>query len=401
MHTDLGHIRLLLVATDSASAQQTIRDLLLLDPHVEATLCTDTATVLDRVDREHFDAVAADIALPQEGALAVFTGLQELYPTVLRLVFADDPKQERFARAAFLAHQILPRPCDAGTLYDVLTDAIAIPGRMRDPMVSAAVAKISALPQAPGMKAELLGLLADDDIDLDTFEDALNRNPPLVAKIMQVANSAYYGSRTTVTSIGEGVSLLGLDTVRGIVTAARLFDMMPEQVQGKFPVAELWNHSIATSLMVRKVAREAKAPPAVGRAAFLAALLHDVGKFVFFLAHGEVYNAHLRRRGPGLAPLWQEELRLFGQHHGAAGARLLELWGLPRAITEAVELHHTPHRTRDEQITPLTLVHLANALVHAESTAAPQECDLDAAYLQRLLLPGEPKLWKEIFESAA
>lgn len=399
MKSELGHIRLLLVAADTPSVHQLVHELFELDPHVEASACHDPSAVLDRVTHEHFDVVVADLQLAHEGALAVFTALQETHPTVLRMVLADDPKQDRFARAAFLAHQILPRPCDPGTLYDVVTDSLALPRRLRDPMISAAIARVAALPQAPGMRAELLGLLAEEDVDLDTFEEALNRNPPLVAKIMQIANSAYFGSRCSVASIGEGVSLLGLDTVRGIVAASRLFDMMPEQLHGRFPVAEMWNHSIATAVMARRVAREAKAPPAVNRAAFLAALLHDVGKFVFFLAHGEVYGAHLRRREFGQPPLWQEELRLFGQHHGSAGARLLETWGLPRVITEAVELHHTPHRTREEQVTPLTLVHLANALVHAETATMPSEAELDSAYLQRLLLPGEPKQWKEIFDA--
>jgi len=77
------------------------------------------------------------------------------------------------------------------------------------------------------------------------------------------------------------------------------------------------------------------------------------------------------------------------------------LWGLPPTIVEAVALHHTPHRTRDAAATPLTLVHIANALVHGDSPNGVREAQLDFNYLQRLLLPGKLEAWRNAIESSA
>jgi putative nucleotidyltransferase with HDIG domain len=401
MKQTAGHLRLLLVAAKSETVQGLARDLFLLDEHVETAIRHDPASALELLETEPYDAVAADLLLPDDGAAALLTNLHARFPRLVRLIIADDPTHAVFANAAHLAHCLLPRPCDAGTLYETLLDSVASVRRVRDPALSAAVAGILALPEAPLMRRELLSLLADDEIDIERLEEGLTRNPAIVAKIMQVANSAYFGMRGSVTAVGEAVSLLGLDTVRGIITAARLFDTLPTRAASGFPLQELWQHSVASAVMVRRVAWHVRASAAVNRAAFTAALLHDVGKLVMLLAHGEPYATLVRRRDPAARPLWLEEERVFAHHHGNAGALLLELWGLPSTIVEAVALHHTPHRTCDGNATPLTLVHIANALVHGESTTALREAHLDQNYLQRLLLPGQLDAWRTAIGSSA
>lgn len=394
MNVATGHLRLLLVAPESESVQGLARDLFLLDEHIETTIRHQAGAALELICVQNFDAVAIDLNLPGDSAATLLSGLQSRFPRIIRLVIADNPGDAIFAQAAHLAHCLLPRPCDSGTLFEALLDTAATTHRMRDPALSAAVAGILSLPESPAMRRELLGLLADDEISLEQLQDAVERNPAIVAKLMQIANSAYYGARGTVTSVGEAVSMLGLDTVRGIVTAAHLFEALPSRSTKELPVTELWNHCVSTAVMVRRIAWHVRASASVNRAAFTAALLHDVGKVVMSMAHGEDYAALRRRPETPQRPLWQEEERLFGHHHGTAGALLLELWGLPGVVVEAVALHHTPHRTREGTTTPLTLVHIANALVHGDTPGASAEAHLDFNYMQRLLLPGKLDLWQ-------
>ena len=183
-------------------------------------------------------------------------------------------------------------------------------------------------------------------------------------------------------------------TVRGIVTSAHLFDSMPTRGMPDFPINDLWTHCVGVAVMVRRVAWHVRASVNVNRAAFAAALLHDVGKVVMAIAHGEAYAALRRQHDTLQRPLWQEEERLFGHHHGTAGALLMELWGLPSALVEAVALHHTPHRTRESAVSPLVLVHIANALVHGDNPSQLVEARIDSSYLQRLLLPAKLDLWQ-------
>ncbi len=391
MNVASGHLRLLLVAAMSDSVSGLARDLFLLDEHIETTLRSDAPGALALLDAENFDAIAVDFRLPGDVPGLLGT-IANRHPSLIRLVIADNPGDPLFAHAAHLAHCLLPRPCDAGAIHEVLHETIATTRRMRDPALSTAVAGILALPESPAMRRELLSLLADDEASVEHIEEAVEKNPAIAAKLLQISNSAYYGSRGSVASIGEAVSMLGLDTVRGIVTSAHLFEAMPAAALKEVPVAEIWNHSVSSAVMVRRIAWHVRAGVNVNRAAFTAALLHDVGKLVMALAHGEAYS-ELRRRPP-TRPLWQDEERAFGHHHGTAGALLLELWGLPSVVVESVALHHTPHRARENTISPLTLVHLANALVHSENVGQLAEARLDSGYLQRLLLPSKLDLWQ-------
>lgn len=394
MNVAAGHLRLLLVAPESETVQGLARDLFLLDEHIETTIRHQAGAALELLNVQNFDAVALDLRLPGDSASTLLSGLQSRFPRIIRLVIADNPGDTIFAHAAHLAHCLLPRPCDAGTLYEALLDTAATTHRMRDPALSAAVAGILALPESPAMRRELLGLLADDEVSIEQLEEAVERNPAIVAKLLQIANSAYYGSRGSVTAVGEAVSMLGFDTVRGIVTSAHLFEALPGRSHQELPVHDLWTHCVSTAVMVRRIAWHVRASANINRAAFTAALLHDVGKVVMSLAHGEAYAALRRHPDTPVRPLWQEEERLFGHHHGTAGALLLELWGLPSTVVEAVALHHTPHRTCDGMTTPLTLVHIANALVHGDAPGGSAEAQLDFNYLQRLLLPGKLDLWQ-------
>lgn len=393
MNAVAGHLRLLLVAAESESIRGLARDLFLLDEHIETSYRGDASSALALLEAENVDAVAVDLRMPGDVA-AFLTSLANRFPRLIRLVIADNPGDLIFAHAAHLAHCLLPRPCDAGTLFESIVDTVATNRRMRDPVLSAAVAGILALPESPAMRRELLGLLADDETTVEQLEEAVEKNPAISAKLLQIANSAYYGSRGSVTSIGEAVSMLGLDTVRGIVTSAHLFDAMPSTSLTDFPLTELWNHCVGTAVMVRRIAWHVRANTVVNRAAFAAALLHDVGKVVMAIAHGDAYTALRHHPESPARPLWQEEERCFGHHHGTAGALLLELWGLPSVVVEAVGLHHTPHRTRENALSPLALVHIANALVHSENAAQLCEAKLDTGYLQRLLLPAKLDLWQ-------
>ncbi len=394
MNVVAGHLRLLLVAPESETIHGLARDLFLIDESIETAYRCDPSSAIALLEAENYDAIAVDLRLPADVS-ALLTAIGNRFPRLIRLVLADNPTDVSFAEAAHLAHCLLPRPCDAGTLYEALVDTVSTTRRMRDPALCAAVAGILALPESPAMRRELLGLLSDDEISVNQIEEAVQKNPALSAKLLQLANSAYYGARGSVAGTGEAISMLGLDTVRGIVTASHLFEAIPVTGLRDIPVSEFWNHCVTSAVMVRRIAWHVRAGTSVNRAAFTAALLHDVGKIVMALAHGEAY-AELRRRHPDspARPLWQEEELTFGHHHGTAGALLLELWGLPHLVVEAVSLHHTPHRTAENALSPLALVHIANALVHSENPAQLCEAKLDSAFLQRLLLPSKLDLWQ-------
>ena len=96
-------------------------------------------------------------------------------------------------------------------------------------------------------------------------------------------------------------------------------------------------------------------------------------------------------------PLWRVERDLFGASHAEIGAALLNLWGLPAEILEAIALHHNPVRLLHSDFCALTAVHAADVLAHEthpqeQPLAAPI---LDADYLGALGLAAQAEQWRK------
>jgi hypothetical protein len=70
--------------------------------------------------------------------------------------------------------------------------------------------------------------------------------------------------------------------------------------------------------------------------------------------------------------LLEEEVRYFGRDHASMGCRLLEGWGMPSTLVQAVAHHHDPLRAADPM--PPGVIHLADSVVHAMGLGSSGEC---------------------------
>ena len=134
-------------------------------------------------------------------------------------------------------------------------------------------------------------------------------------------------------------------------------------------------------------------------AAFMAGLLHDIGKLLTAAYLPDSFTAvanHMQTHGVDMA---EAEAALIGTNHGAIGAYLLGLWGLPRPIVEAAAFHHTPADAPGGQFNPAVIVHVADVFAIA-GTQGLQNADaiqgLDLNYLGDAgVLPNMPR-WQRI-----
>ncbi|MEW8396745.1 MAG: HDOD domain-containing protein, partial [Candidatus Thiodiazotropha sp.] len=96
----------------------------------------------------------------------------------------------------------------------------------------------------------------------------------------------------------------------------------------------------------------------------------------------------------------QAEKEVFGTTHGAVGAYLLGLWGIPQSIVEAVALHAQPGLQGERALSVLTVVHAANALVHAMDDDASLEKLIDHEYIDQLKLAERMEVWRDLAGAA-
>src|SRR5438105_388939 len=165
----------------------------------------------------------------------------------------------------------------------------------------------------------------------------------------------------------------------------------------QFSYDRLWKHSMMTAIFARKIIEGQTGDKTVQEEAFAAALLHDLGKVMMAFNLGDRYGNALALARDKQIPLCEAEREVMEASHADIGAYLLGLWGLPINIVEAVALHHAPRANALESFSPLTAVHVANALQHEldPENEGLVRSSLDEDYLEALDLTEQLPGWRK------
>jgi HD-like signal output (HDOD) protein len=193
------------------------------------------------------------------------------------------------------------------------------------------VAELEALPANPGSAMRILQLAGDANSSATDLGAAVGSDPSLTARIMKVANSAYYGLSGRVSSATFAVTVLGFDTVRAIAAAAAAG--VGEDV-GTLP-EHFWSHSALAAVACSLVAPRASVR---GPEAFSLGLLHDLGECLLHRGLGPLPpDAPAEARD---AERLTYERARWGVDHAAAASRVLGAWSFPEEFTHAIAVHH-------------------------------------------------------------
>ncbi|MCX7934233.1 MAG: HDOD domain-containing protein [Planctomycetota bacterium] len=226
--------------------------------------------------------------------------------------------------------------------------------------IIACARRLEALPAAA---TEVMRLVSDPETDAATLARAIEHDPGLTANVLRLANSAALGAAARVATVREAVVRLGAKKISRLVMAGAMEMIGRKPVSGyDLPAGGMWRHAIAVALATDGLARSL-ACEAPGWA-FVAGLLHDVGKLVLG-TFVQVDAEHLWQVSEARQLAFDEaEREVLGIDHAELGALLLAHWGLPEEIVAAVRWHHRPEG--QETHPAATWVHCADALCLSE-----------------------------------
>ena len=225
-----------------------------------------------------------------------------------------------------------------------------------------AVARLKDLPALPLVVSELLASFDDPDVDLGQLAGKIAHDQALAAKTLRLANSSFYGLQSRVRTIGQAIQVLGFDSVRALVVGAGVIGGFEAGREKGFDFDGFWRHAIGTALCARALARHAPQPGANPELAFVAGLLHDLGRLVLVTRFPEHYAEVLARRALRDCELLLAEREVLGIDHAQVGRALGQHWKIPEPICRAIANHHQPMR-QDEGDLP-AVVHVANVLAN-------------------------------------
>ncbi len=232
------------------------------------------------------------------------------------------------------------------------------------------------LPFEPTLLPELFSATAESSLqNAAHIAGLVERSQGLAARILRLANAAYYGMQTKVSSLSRAVQLLGLHEVRNIILQLGVSSAVGKLPLPKaFPFEKLWEHQLFTANMARALAN---AMAQTGRTdggvspdeLYAAGLLHDMGKTMLAAFCPDEWAAIRDLEKTENISFAEAEEQYWGLDHAVVGARLLTFWGIPRKLTELVSWHHLPRHAKAEYQAAARILAAANLLAHTFDNA--------------------------------
>lgn len=344
----------------------------------EMRFAVDPRKALETLAAEPVDVLVTEMVFTGQGGLDFLETVRRDYPHAVRIVLSGYADRNVLLKSADLAHQYMVKPCDDDTLKAAIARAFMLKELLDQGPLKQVLTQIGALPSLPVRYEELTAVLNSEEGSVQQVADIVSKEPGLVAKLLQLVNSSFFGRPQRITNAVQAVGLLGLDLVRAIVLASGTFDQFKMLKLKASTIDAMWAHAGTTAAMAKTIAQAAGLEAKTVDAAFTGGLLHDIGKLLI-AAHlsgpFKEITAHMRREGVSMAAA---ESAVIGTTHAAVGAYLLGLWGLPEPLVNAVAGHHGPATRGSGRLDIIAITHIANGFAHAGKTLADPRAPLEA-----------------------
>jgi HD-like signal output (HDOD) protein/ActR/RegA family two-component response regulator len=335
------------------------------------------AAALAELAKAPFDVVVSDMRMPGIDGAELLGRVKAEYPGTARIVLSGHAEREAILRALPVAHQFLSKPCDATTLRVAIDRTLGLTTLLRSPELRAAVGRFESLPSVPHTYLALTQAAQDPTKGISDMAGIVQRDPAMSSKVLQLVNSAYFGSSQRVASIQQAVMYLGFELLKGLALTGNVFAAGLKMPAG-FSLETLQEHSLRTACLAKGFVDA----PKQADEAFTAALVHDVGQIVIATGLPKAFEEIATEARASGRPLHVVETEQLGVSHAEIGAYLLGVWGLPFSIVEGVAYHHRPSDLGDGPCEILAALHAADALVDA-TPDHPLEAALDLGFLER------------------
>ncbi len=219
------------------------------------------------------------------------------------------------------------------------------------------------LPVLPSIATMVMRELTRPETSAEQVADIIRQDAAIAAGVLKVANSIVYKRRVATSTLEAAIVRLGYQLVRDLVISLSTRSMFRTTDEAD---QQLWDHAIATALAAKVVAAETRR--ANPDEAFVAGLLHDVGKIVLKNENRDRFMGAAKRITKEKMPSSTAERSAFSFHHGTVGGILLMEWNLPQEMANAIYWHHdleSPQNipVRSQNLTWVTS--LANAVVNS------------------------------------
>jgi HD-like signal output (HDOD) protein/CheY-like chemotaxis protein len=344
------------------------------------------------------EVVISDMRMPGMNGAQLLLEVKQRYPKTVRLILSGHADKDLILKCVGTAHQFLAKPCDPEALRTAISRASAFENSRKSEKIKSLIAQMDCLPSIPTIFNEIIEKLQKEDTSVEEIGAIIAKDLAMTAKLLKLVNSAFFGLRRQVSSPGDAVTYLGLETIKSLVLAVNAFSSYEGVRHPSISFESLWSHSLQVAEWARQIALAESSDRMQTEESFIAGLLHDLGKLAFIANLPEDYDKALQFHEGEQLPLFQAEEAVFGANHADVGGYLLSLWGLPTGVVEGISFHHQPSQAGIDEFCPMVAVHAANYLARNKNDSGSTFAfsPLDEDFLNRAGFTAKMESWKSL-----
>jgi len=223
---------------------------------------------------------------------------------------------------------------------------------------------IIGLPTLPTVITQMIGLIDNPKTSARDVARLISTDQALTAKILKLANSAFYGFPREISTVNHAIVVLGFETVKSLGLSVSVLERFASGSEdSSFDRQKFWEHSIACGVAARVLA--GKLRYRVQGEAFAAGILHDIGKLILSQYFPNEFTEIMQIVLEQDVYIGKAEEMVLGVTHAEIGSWLAEKWNLPKQLVETISFHHAPGRLERGAELP-SLIHLADFLCRRE-----------------------------------
>ena len=231
------------------------------------------------------------------------------------------------------------------------------------PLIDSMDRMVRDIPAMPAVAQKVMHMLGDPRTTNSTLGSTLSSDMAMASRVLQMANSPFFGTRQKITSISQAIFVLGHAALRSLIITVCTKGIFknPGLMEEK-----VWEHGMGTGVAARSIAEKTKLMDP--DEAFLGGLLHDVGRMILIVVYRSEYQKIFEKsynENLSLLEIMDLEKQEFGYDHAEIGSRVIVKWRLPAMFGRICRRHHTVKAEildQEEDSSAIALVAQANLI---------------------------------------
>jgi putative nucleotidyltransferase with HDIG domain len=352
----------------------------------------------ETLSQEEMDIVAIDMTMTECSYMDLLQNIKENYPHLVRILIAEEWSKELVVQTTDLVHLIIEKRFLSETLIDTIIRAQQMRSLLKNDYLTKLINSFDELPIMQNVYIELLHLLKSPNVPLKKISDIISQEFSLTAKILQVSNMSIFTHIGRINNIQQAVVFLGTNVIRAIILYLQVFNFENQNSEELKMIRQLERHCIKVAEFARKCAVYYQCANEIQDNTFTSSLLHDIGKLII-VTKTDKWEDIERYALENNKSIVESEKAILGTTHAEIGAYLLNLWGFPQDVVNAIAFHHYPSNSKQNSLSPLSFVHISESFITGEQLDDENKILqlLDIDYLEKLGIAGDIPVLTRLF----